>query len=137
MSRYRALPHTADIGIVAAGATMEEAFENAAFGMFDVVFDLSGVSDAEQCRVEVAAETPGELLVAWLSALLTEAEIRGLAFCRFRVEMVSGGRLRGMASGSASDALELRGSPVKAVTYHDLAVAEVPGGFEARVIFDV
>ncbi|MFH1331015.1 MAG: archease [Actinomycetota bacterium] len=137
MPRYRVLSHTADIGIVAAGTTVEEVFENAAFGMFDLVFDLSGVPATEAVEVEVAGETPGELLVAWLSALLAEAEIRGLALCRFRAEMLPGGRLRGSAAGAAASAPELRGPPVKAVTYHDLAVEEVPGGWEARVIFDV
>jgi len=137
MPRYRVFSHTADVGIVAEGATVEEAFENAAFGMFDLVFDLSGVPATEAVEVEAAGETPGELLVAWLSALLAEAEIRGLALCRLRVEMLPGGRLRGSAAGSASAARELRGPPVKAVTYHDLAVEEVQGGWEARVIFDV
>ena len=137
MPRYRVLPHTADVGIAAAGATVEEAFENAAFGMFDLMFDLAGVPATEECRVEAAGGHPGELLVAWLSALLAEAEIRGLALCRFGVEMLGGGRLRGTAAGGAGDARELRGPPVKAVTYHDLAVEEVPGGWEARVIFDV
>ena len=137
MPRYRVLPHTADIGVVAGGATVEEAFENAAFAMFDIVFDLADVPATEAVRVEAAGDTPGELLVAWLSALLAEAEIRGLALCRFGVDMLPGGRLRGSAAGSSSAGRGLRGPPVKAVTYHDLAVEEVPGGWEARVIFDV
>ncbi len=137
MPRYRILPHTADVGIAASGTTLAEAFENAAFGMFDLMFDLSAVEAAEECRVEASAETDGELLVAWLSALLAEAEIRGLAFGRFRVEMLAGGRLSGLAAGARSDARELRGPPVKAVTYHDLAVEESPEGWEVRVIFDV
>jgi len=137
MPRYRILPHTADIGITATGATVEEAFENAAFGMFDLMFDLATVGAAQECRVEAAGDTPAELLVAWLSALLAEAEVRRLAFCRFGVEMLGGGRLRGTAAGDPSDSLELRGPPVKAITYHDLAMEEVPGGWEVRVIFDV
>jgi SHS2 domain-containing protein len=137
MPRYRVLPHTADVGIAACGATLPEAFENAAFGMFDLMFDLSAVQGAEECGVEASAETYGELLVAWLSALLAEAEIRGLAFGRFRVEMLGDGSLSGFATGAPSDVLELRGPPVKAVTYHDLAVEESPGGWEVRVIFDV
>ena len=137
MPRYRVLPHTADVGIAAAGATVEEAFENAAFGMFDLVFDLAGVTGTEACRVEVEAETLGELLVAWLSALLAEAEIRGLAFSRFAVEEPAGGSLRGTAWGGPSAGLELRGAPVKAVTYHGLAVERTVDGWRARVIFDV
>ncbi len=137
MRRYEVLSHTADTGIVAYGESPAEAFANAAFGAFDLVFDLSEVSGSEECRVEVEAETLGELLVAWLSALLAEAEIRGLVFSAFQVEMLAGGRLRGTAAGSPSAGRELRGPPVKAVTYHDLAVEQVPGGWRARVIFDV
>ena len=137
MPRYEVLSHTADTGIVAYGESLAEAFANAAFGMFDLVFDLSEVPAVEECRVEVQAETPGELLVAWLSALLAEAEIRGLALSRFVVEEMTGGHLVGIARGSPTAGRELRGPPVKAVTYHDLVVEEVPGGWRARVIFDV
>jgi SHS2 domain-containing protein len=137
MPRYEALSHTADTGIVASGASLAEAFENAAFGMFDLMFDLSGVPASEECRVEVEAESLGELLVAWLSALLAEAEIRNLALSRFVVEESAGKSLRGTAWGGPFSRLELRGPPVKAVTYHDLAVEQGPGGWRARVIFDV
>ena len=137
MPRYEVLAHTADTGIVASGAGLAEAFENAAFGMFDLVFDLSGVLAIEECRVEVGAESLGELLVAWLSALLAEAEIRNLAFSRFVVEEPAARSLRGTAWGGPSSGLELRGPPVKAVTYHDLAVEQEPGGWRVRVIFDV
>ncbi len=137
MPRYEVLSHTADTGLVAHGESRAEAFANAAFGMFDLVFDLSGVPAVEECRVEVQAETPGELLVAWLSALLAEAEIRGLAFSSFSVGLLPGGHLVGTAAGAPSAGLELRGPPVKAVTYHDLAVEEAPGGWRAQVIFDV
>lgn len=137
MPRYRVLPHTADVGIAAAGATVEEAFENAGYGMFDLMFDLAGAQGDEVCRLQAEGDTPAELLVAWLSALLAEAEIRGLALCRFKVEEIGGGRLRGTAAGGPVEALELRGPPIKAVTHHEAAVEEVAGGWEARVIFDV
>ncbi|MBN2114709.1 MAG: archease [Acidimicrobiia bacterium] len=137
MSRYRILSHTADTGIVAVGATLEEVFENAAFGMFDLMFDLSLVPPEEECHVEVEGDDPAELLVAWLSALLTEADIRGLAFCRFRLEGLRSCCLSGGAAGSAAARLILRGPPIKAVTYHGLAVEETPEGWAARVIFDV
>lgn len=137
MPRYRVFSHTADTGIVARGATLAEAFENAAYGMFDLMFDLSRVGGGEECAVETEGETLDELLVAWLSALLAEAEIRGVVFARFTIEEVGEGRVRGIASGGPSAGRELRGPPVKAVTFHDLEVVPVPGGWQARVIFDV
>ena len=137
MRRYRVVAHTADTGIVARGATPSEAFENAAYGMFDLMFDLRRVGDGEECAVEAQGETADELLVAWLSALLAEAEIRGLVFSRFTVDRLGGGVVRGTAGGVPAAGLELRGPPVKAVTFHDLAVERVPRGWRARVIFDV
>lgn len=137
MRRYRVIAHTADTGIVAHGATPAEAFANAAYGMFDLMFDLSRLGAGEECAVEAQAETADELLVAWLSALLAEAEIRGLAFSRFTVDELGEGIVRGTAQGVPTAGLELRGPPVKAVTFHDLAVEQLPGGWEARVIFDV
>lgn len=137
MRRYRVIAHTADTGIVAFGSTLAEAFENAAYGMFDLMFDLRRVEAGGECAVEAQAETLDELLVAWLSALLAEAEIREVAFSRFSVAEVREGVARGVASGAPTAGLELRGPPVKAVTFHDLAVEQRPEGWEARVIFDV
>jgi len=137
MRRYRVIAHTADTGIVAHGATAAEAFENAAYGMFDLMFDLRRLGVGEECAVEARAETADELLVAWLSALLAEAEIRGLVFSRFTVEELGEGVVRGTARGVPTAGLELRGPPVKAVTFHDLAIERVPRGWRARVIFDV
>jgi SHS2 domain-containing protein len=137
MRRYRVIAHTADTGIVARGHTLAEALENAAYGMFDLMFDLRRVGAGEECAVEVKGENTDELLVAWLSALLAEAEIRGMAFSHFTVQAVGEGSLRGTASGAPAAGLELRGPPVEAVTFHDLAVEQVLGGWQARVIFDV
>jgi SHS2 domain-containing protein len=137
MRRYEVLAHTADIGIVAHGKSPAEAFANAAFGMFDLMFDLGRVTAGEECRVETEAESLSDLLVAWLSVLLAEAEIRDVVFSEFRVEILPGGHLRGVAVGGPSTGLELRGPPVKAVTYHDAVVEPARGGWRARVIFDV
>ena len=91
----------------------------------------------ELVDVEVAAATLEELLVDWLSTLLFEAETRDLAFCRFEIETIAVDRLKGRASGIPSAELELRGAPIKAVTYHDLAIEELTEGCSARVVFDV
>ena len=137
MIRYEVLPHTADTGIIAYGVTLAEVFENAAFGMFDLMFDLSAVPTERSRPVMAAGDTPEELLVAWLGALLAESEIHGLAFASFTVDRLEEGGAQGSAQGAPAAELELRGPPVKAVTFHDLAVVEVPNGWWARLIFDV
>ncbi|NIR40032.1 MAG: archease, partial [Actinobacteria bacterium] len=52
------------------------------------------------------------------------------------VDRLEPGGVQGAASGVAIAEAELTGSPIKAVTWHDLVVVENPDLWWARVIFD-
>ena len=135
--RYRVLDHTADSAVQVRGETREQVFENAAFAMFDLTFDLAGVVPQVHHRVEAVGDTVTEVLVAWLSELLAIAEIEDLAFTSFLVEAAGERAMLGWASGAAATGLELRGSPIKAVTHHDAEVSYDGACWWAQLIFDV
>lgn len=135
--RYEVLSHTADTGVLVYGATLKEIFENAAFALFDLMFGIDNLMGDERVAVEVEATTVEELLVDWLSTLLFEAETEDLALCSFKIESMGDGHAAGSATGVPLTRVELAGPPVKAVTYHDLAIEKRPGGWSARVVFDV
>ncbi len=137
MVRYEVIDHTADTGIVAYGVTANELFENAGWGMFDLMFDLAGVDPMRDVPVMAAGDSLEELLVHWLSELLYHSETLGLALCYFTVDRLEEGGVQGSAGGVPVGLLELRGPPIKAVTYHDLTIVENPEMWWARVIFDV
>ena len=137
MPRYEVLPHTADTGIIAYGATLNELFEHAAYGMFDLMADLETIPSPHSRPIIAPGDTVEELLVNWLSELLAESEIRGILFSAFAVDRLEEGGLQGSAGGLPFDDIELRGAPIKAVTWHDLAVVEIPDGWWARLVFDV
>lgn len=137
MNRYEAIPHTADTGIIAYGSTLDELFENAAFGMFDLMADLSGVLPCRDRPITAVGDTVEELLVDWLGQLITEAEIHDLIFSTFTVDWLEEGGVGGVAGGSPGTGMTLIGPPIKAVTYHDLAVVEISDGWWARLVFDV
>lgn len=137
MRRYDVVSHTADVGFIAYGATPAEMFEHAAFAMFDLVFDLTGAVGRVSRPIVAAGDSLQDLLVAWLSEVLTESEIHDLAFSSFGVDRLEDGGVQGWAAGDPVDRFELKGAPVKAVTHHDLAVVEVPDGWWARVVLDV
>ncbi|MEN8235423.1 MAG: archease [Actinomycetota bacterium] len=134
--RYEILPHTADIGVLARGDTLSDVIANTAYGMFDLMYDLSVVEPETTVVVEAAAETPPELLVDALSELLASSETENLAFVDFKVEIDD---LRAVitATGGPAAVVELVGPPVKAVTYHDLRCEWTGSRWESRVIFDV
>jgi SHS2 domain-containing protein len=54
--KFKFLEHTADAYIAAHGTTLEEAFENAALAMFEVMTDTEKVSSDIEDSVEVEAE---------------------------------------------------------------------------------
>jgi SHS2 domain-containing protein len=134
--RYEIIDHTADTGIETGGDTLAEAIGNAAFGMFDLMYDLSSISAETSVTFDVAAASPPELLVDVLSELLLRSETDDLVFTEFRVSE-RGMRATVTAAGASIQGLELRGPPIKAVTYHDLRCEPTGDGWKIRLIFDV
>jgi protein archease len=135
---FELLEHTADVGVRARGATLEEAFEQATLGLAEVQGapapeeGTAGggepmAGSGERVAVRVAAPDPGALLVDWLSEVLWLAETRAAAVAGVRVERVGDGAAAGsvvlVSGGPAPD-----GTFVKAVTYHRLRVEPDPGG---------
>ena len=125
---FELLEHTADVGIRARGATLEEAFEQATLGLAEVQGALApGPDPGEAVAVRVSAADPGGLLVDWLNEVLWLTETRRAGMAGVRVERVGDGTASGSvvlsSGGPAPD-----GTFVKAVTYHRLRVEPNPGG---------
>jgi len=136
MGGFELLEHTADVGIRARGATLEEAFEQASLGLAEVLGALRPGS-GERVAVEVSAGDPGALLVDWLNEVLWLHETRGhAAIAAVRVERVTGDRAAGSVTFSSTDP-PADGTFVKAVTYHRLRVGRDAGGWLAEVYLDV
>jgi SHS2 domain-containing protein len=134
---YELIDHTADIGVRVHGQTMPELFENAAFALFDVMFDISGVQPVLEREFICRRDSYEELLVEWLGNLLYVFDTERIVFSRFRVEQLGGQFLSARTSGEYYDANrhELK-TLIKAVTYHSLCVQPTQAGFEATVILD-
>ncbi len=135
---FETFDHTADIGILARGATLAEAFANAAKAMFSLMVDLDRVQPREERRIEVAADDRESLLVAWLAELLYVSEVDNVVFSGFEVDEIGDNHIVARAYGEPLD-LE-RHNPklmIKAVTRHMLQVAQSAGVWQARVILDI
>jgi len=85
-------------------------------------------------RIEVDASDREALLVDWLNELVFLSEVQKVVFQQFRIELPSERRLVASLCGVKVDRLR---NPVKAATYHGLAISERPDGFVATVVLDV
>jgi SHS2 domain-containing protein len=137
VNRWEHFEHGADIGVRGYGASVAEAFEQAALALTAVITDPAGVRPLE--RVELHCEAPdNELLLAeWLNALVYEMATRRMLFSRFAVRLESDG-LMGEAWGEPVDAARHHPAvEVKGATYTMLRVAPEGAGWLAQTVVDV
>lgn len=138
MGTFEVIEHTADIGIKARGATLIEAFEAAAEGMFSLMVDPATVENRAWLERQAEADDYEALLVAWLNDLLTVVNVESFLPGAFVVDQISHGRLRATVHGEPLDPDRHRfHRDIKAATYHQVEVKQEGGGWTARVIFDV
>lgn len=138
---FEILDHEADAGVRGMGSTPEEAFAEAARGMFSLMADLGEVNAREVVELEVCADSLEGLLVAWLGELLRERDVRGMLFSRFEVRIArepGGVRLGGRAWGESMDPARHRlGVEVKAATYAGVRVEDQGGRWIAQCVVDL
>ena len=136
-TRWEHFPHDADVGIRGRGATLAQAFEQAALALTGIVTDAE---IGDRTPVEVTCEAPDVevLLVEWLNAIIYEMAVRNMIFGRFKVT-ITGTHLQGTMWGEPID--QVRHAPAcepKGATYTALRVAqEGDGTWSAACIVDV
>ena len=137
MKRFKTIDHTADIGIVAYGSDLNEAFANAAYGMFSLIADLDSIRESLHLDIEVEASDNEALVVDWLNELLYIFDVEHVIFSRFEIVHLNEKRLQARAYGEKIDLSRHRlKRGVKAATYHMLKI-ERENGFSIRVILDI
>ena len=135
--RWWHFPHDADIGVAGEGATLADAFAQAAHALMAVITDAA-IEPRERIVISCEAPTPELLFVDWLNALIYEVATRGMLFARFDVT-TDGQRLHASAWGEPLDRERHRPAvEVKGATYTALAVEQLAGGgYRAQCVVDV
>lgn len=136
--RYRIIDHTADTGIAVSAADGRSLFENAAFALFDLLTDLDRVVGTETLNLTVAGQDWPDLMVNWLRELLYLWVGREFLVKAVRVHGLDEYRLSATLAVERFDPeRHVIKTEIKAVTYHQLAVASGPDGWQAQIIFDI
>jgi SHS2 domain-containing protein len=138
MAAFEILEHPADIGFRAFGATLPELFANAATAMLSIACDLEKVAPKAEYPIAAAGSDYESLLVNWLSEVLYWFDGKRIALREFRVTRLEPDRIRALARGEPRNAGRHRSKLiVKAVTWHQLKIAQTPGGWAAEVYLDI
>ena len=131
-------PHGADVGVRGIGRTKEQAFEQAAVALSEVVTDVERIISRDPVAIECTAPSDALLLADWLNRLIYEMAVRHMVFGRFAVT-IEDGRLLGRAWGEKVD--QARHAPAvepKGATFTALRVERrLDGAWIAQCVIDV
>ena len=142
VKKFEYLDHTADVQIHSWGDNIEEAFEQAAMGMFNYMTDIDGVLPTKTVEIEATGTDFESLLFHFLDEFLflsctddffMAREIKINTFDRENWTMT--------ARGFGEDFDQVRhggkGTEIKAITYSAMQVHEKVPKSEIFVIVDI
>jgi SHS2 domain-containing protein len=134
---FEFIDHTADVGIIAYGADMSQAFANAARALFSLITELDDVEEVIERDIELTATDEESLLVEWLNELIYQFDTEGILFKRVDIIQLNNTQLKARGYGEKVDRSKHKLKiGVKAATYHMLKV-DKGDGCKVQVLFDI
>ena len=134
MKKFEILEHKADLKIKAFGGTREELFLNMLAGMEDSLRP-EGMGGIDAQEIKISSLDSETLLVDFLSQVLYLNHINQAVYTDIKFQKLINNELEGELIGRK---VESFGEEIKAVTYHDLKVAQKDSDkWEATVLFDI
>jgi SHS2 domain-containing protein len=134
---FEIINHTADVGIIAYGVDISQAFANAARGLFSLITELDDVEEVLHRDIELTASDEESLLVEWLNELIYLFDTENIIFKRFDINKLNNTQLKARSYGEKVDRSKHQlKMGVKAATYHMLKV-DSDNGCKVQVLFDI
>jgi SHS2 domain-containing protein len=136
--RYKLIDHTADLGIRVWGHDAPDLFRNAALALADILTEVRRVQGDRTCGLRVTGHDWQDLMVNWLGEVLylwagREMLLQDVSVICLRENEIKA-RVRYEPYSPLRHVLK---NEIKAVTYHQIAVFERGGRWQAQVVFDV
>jgi SHS2 domain-containing protein len=137
---YTYFDHEADVGIVAYGSTLEEAFQIGAQAMLDVICEQQKIGE-QKVLINLAAHDLVDLWISFLNELLAQMDIQEIFLSHCVIRKIKKNdeeyRLEGTAYGFPRSKDMIRKSEVKAATYCQAEVIQKPGECKVQCVLDL
>ena len=141
MASFELREHTADVAVAAAGEDLGATFAAVADGLAAAMCEEWPAADdpdaGERADLRVAAENPEAALYDYLDELIYERDVRSVLPVDNEAVVAGGGEWTVDASYRGVPLSAVVAREVKAVTYSEMRLERIDGGWEAYVVFDV
>lgn len=134
--KYKFLEHTADVKFQSFGKTIDEAFNNAALAMFNVMYSRT-VKDHLKKDIQVSGKDLESMLYNFLEELLFLLDSEGffLSQCKVKINQEKF-ELKAELYGDKAENYKAS-LDVKAVTYNEMFVKKEKDKWICQVVLDV
>lgn len=134
ISGYKELEHTADWALKVWAPDLPTLFAEAVRGMNTLAgIELKKESSCSR-SFSLEADSVESLLVMFLEEILYYGEDEGMGFDEYEIIIEKEYHLKAKIQGGT---IGKQQKEIKAVTFHNLNVAETESGYEVAVVFDV
>jgi SHS2 domain-containing protein len=133
---YELLEHPADMGFRTRGASLPELFANCGQALVSIILDAPEIQPLQSYKIDAEGADYESLLVNWLNEVLYFVDGKRVAVARFDIKELNQTRIVCTAYGEPRERHASR-LVVKAVTYHQLKVAQDADGWVAEVYVDI
>lgn len=142
MGRYTFLEDVAlaDCAVELEGRSLDDLFETAAAAIARLMVDPGTLTITVERTITLEAAELDMLLYDWLSEMIFLKDRDSQIFPHARVRVTGQGPYRLVAEvqgGTIEPGRTALGADPKAVTLHQFALEQVPGGWRARVVIDI
>jgi SHS2 domain-containing protein len=135
---FREFEHTGDAGVEVDATSRAELFARAALAMARLMVEETRIAPVERRKVEARGDDDAERLHDLLAAALNLFLLDGFIWCDASAREDDERVVLTLAGERFDRKRHVLLGEIKAVTYHELSVIQMPaGGWRARIIFDV
>lgn len=135
--RYKFLEHTADVKFQAFGKNLDEAFENSAYALKEVMFGKLKANDKIKKEIKVEAGDLQALLYKFLEQFLYLLDAESFVFNKVKVKIDEKNFiLKADVFGDNASNYKFS-NDVKAITYNQMFIRKEREKFIIQVVLDV
>ena len=136
--RYTIVEHTADLGIRVRGASLRDLFENAGHALTHLMVQGPFPKETSPVRISLESLDLEDLMVRWLGEILYLFAGDHLIVSSIHLISLGPHRLEADLETSPFDPDRHKiQQEIKAVTYHQVRIAQEEDRWEATVLFDL
>jgi SHS2 domain-containing protein len=134
--KFKFLEHTADIKFLAFGKNKEEAFENSALALKEVICGKIKIKENKEKKIKVKGKDFESLLYVFLEEILFLLEGKNFIISSIKELKIKGFNLSAVIVGDETKNYHFS-NKVKAVTYSDMIIEHDKGKWKIQAVLDV